>query len=226
VRPRFAIYWAPRPGSPLAAFGAEWLGRDAEDGRAMPQPAVPDIARMTAEPRRYGFHATLKPPFALAEGCDEAALLDAVASLAITIDVLALPPLQLDAIGRFLALVPSAPAPDVERLAASCVARLDRFRAPLSPDELARRRQARLTPAQDALLQRWGYPYVFEEYRFHLTLTGPLTPEERAAIEPVLVRRTAPLYVAPVRVEDLVVFVEEGAGAPFRVRARFPLRGA
>jgi putative phosphonate metabolism protein len=225
VTPRFAIYWAPRPGSPLAAFGAAWLGRDAEDGRAAPQPAVPDIARMTAEPRRYGFHATLKPPFALAEGCVEAALLDAVAALARMIDAFDLPPLRLEAIGRFLALVPGAPVPQLERLAAACVARLDHFRAPPSPDEFVRRRRARLTPAQDTLLQRWGYPYVFEEFRFHLTLTGLLTPEERAAVEPALARAAAPHCETPVRVEDLAVFVEEG-GAPFRVRARFPLRGA
>jgi hypothetical protein len=247
---RFAIYWAPRPGEKLAAFGAEWLGRDAETGIDMPQPPLPEIARLTAEPRRYGFHGTLKPPFALAQGCSEGELLEAVAALASDIDAFELPRLHLAAIGRFLALIPTvAPIPHsrergnpppswipafagvtdkgnddpLNALAARCVMELDSFRRPATEAELERRRRG-LTARQEALLQRWGYPYVLEEFRFHLTLTGPLAPEERAAIEPALAPLAAPHCEAPVPIRDLVVFVEPAPGAPLTVRGRFPLR--
>ena len=33
-----------------------------------------------------------------------------------------------------------------------------------------------LTDRQEALLTQWGYPYVMEEFRFHITLTGALDP--------------------------------------------------
>ena len=62
-------------------------------------------------------------------------------------------------------------------MAGACVRDLDEFRAPAGEAELARRRKAGLSARQEALLTQWGYPYVFEEFRFHLTLSGRL-PEE------------------------------------------------
>jgi hypothetical protein len=81
--PRYAIYFVPPPGSPLACFGAVWLGYDVANGAEPPQPRLPEIAperlrNITAEPRRYGFHATLKPPFSLAAGATAEELGEAV----------------------------------------------------------------------------------------------------------------------------------------------------
>ena len=70
---RFAIYYAPRGGA-FADAAAAWLGWDLTRGRAVAQPDLPGLvdlpglADLTAEPRKYGFHGTIKPPFRLAGG--------------------------------------------------------------------------------------------------------------------------------------------------------------
>src|SRR5262249_29766401 len=156
---RYAIYFAPEPGSPLARFGAEWLGYDVASGTTLPQPALKEIdaerlRAITAEPRRYRFHATLKPPFVMAEGFAAEKLDEAGGMLARRGSALAAPPLRLSCISGFWALTLSAPCPPLQALADRCVSELDRFRAPPSADQLARRRKARLTAQQDTLLAR------------------------------------------------------------------------
>ncbi|MGE0714066.1 MAG: DUF1045 domain-containing protein [Alphaproteobacteria bacterium] len=227
---RYAIYWAPPPTSPLARFAAAWLGRDPEGGSPDARPAIDgltesELSELTSEPARYGFHGTLKPPFRLADGRTKAELCAAVASFAAARAPFSAPPLALKAIGSFIALVPNAPSPDLDRLAADCVADLDGFRAPAGQEEIARRRRAKLTDRQDALLLRWGYPYVMEEFRFHLTLTGRLPPELRESVPAALTPLVAPFTDAPLRVEDLTLFVQPDADAPFVVARRFPLLG-
>jgi putative phosphonate metabolism protein len=220
--PRYAIYYAPAPGSALDALGRNWLGRDAVTGAAVEQPDVPDIHEITAEARHYGFHATLKPPFALAPGRSEAMLMVALAEFAASRRKLVAPPLKLAPISRFLALVPSASAPELHQLADLCVARFDKFRAPPDEAELAKRRASGLTPAQDALLQRWGYPYVFEEFRFHMTLTRRLSAAEQARIEPVLAPLVAPAIAGPLLIDALSLFAQADRSSPFRLVRRFP----
>ena len=68
--PRYAIYYAPAPGSGLDRFGAALLGYDAFTGKDLPFPedilqAAPDWRGLTGDPRKYGFHATLKAPLSL-----------------------------------------------------------------------------------------------------------------------------------------------------------------
>jgi putative phosphonate metabolism protein len=227
---RYAVYYAPPEDSPLAAFGSGWLGREAATGELCPQPDVAGFtatehAAITEFPRHYVFHGTLKPPFALADDTTADALLAAVEAFAADRAAFAVPVLQLAAIGRFVALVPGAPSPDLRQLAADAVRDLDRFRAPPSEAELARRRKAGLTPRQELLLQQWGYPYVMEEFRFHLTLTGPLDAATRdravAALDPLV----APLCRLPLPVDALAVFAQDDRAAPFREISRHALRG-
>ena len=220
--PRYAIYYAPAPGSALDALGRNWLGRDAVTGTAVEQPDVLGIGEITAEARHYGFHATLKPPFALAPGRTEAMLMVALTEFAASRRKLIAPPLKLAAISRFLALVPSTSTPELHQLADHCVARFDRFRAPPDEAELAKRRAAGLTPTQDALLQRWGYPYVFEEFRFHMTLTRRLNAEEQARIEAVLAPLVAPVTSGPLVIDALSLFAQADRTSPFRLVRRFP----
>lgn len=225
---RYAIYYAPRPGEPLAEFGSRWLRRDAEQPDLDPAPiptAMPAAEQwgITAEPRRYGFHATLKPPFALRSGATENDLLHAVRALADQWSDLLIAPLHLKRIGRFVALTPSAEIPDLQQLAAECVAKLDHLREPSSPADMARRRGAGLTALQDQLLQRWGYPYVMEEFRFHLTLTGSLDPESIDRCFKLLEPMVVPFLRDGAALRDLVIFIEAD-GAPMRVLARVPLR--
>ena len=208
---RYALYWAPQEGSDLARLGGAWLGLREESNSAGPPPPIPgfDALRihvLTAEPRRYGLHATLKPPFALADGTDLAALREAVAA--------------------FAAAQACVTLPALDALAADCVTRFDRFRAPPRPAELARRRAARLSPAEEAHLLRWGYPYVLDRFRFHVTLTGPLDPAEAERLMPPLIRLFEPVTRAPVTLSDIALFHEPARGAPFRLVERFSLQAA
>ena len=111
-------------------------------------------------------------------------------------------------------------------LAVAAVDQLDAFRAPPSDAELAKRRRAGLTPRQEALLKRWGYPYVMEEFRFHMTLTGRLGGEERAVVGNILQEVSAPLLRDALRIDAVSLFQQPGRSAPFRIVGRYRLTGA
>ena len=226
---RYAIYWAPPKGSDLARFGAEWLGWDAEAGTHPPRSDPPGLpipaAEITAAPRRYGFHATVKPPFRLAGGTDPAGLRAAFHDFAAGQAPFLAPPLALSGKHGFLALRFSAPAPGMAVLAAQAVEALDRFRAPPSAEELDRRRARPLPPEAEANLTRWGYPWVMGLFDFHLTLSGALPPDHLAAVSAALDAPTAPFRAAPLAVEELCLFGDPGGGAPFRLLDRARLGG-
>ncbi len=228
---RFALYYAPEHGSALAAFGARWLGRDATAGTPCIQATVPGVAdetldRVTAAPRTYGFHATLKPPFALAPDRGEGELLDAVAALAAETAPATAPPLVSATLGAFLVLRPAGPCPELDALAARCVTALDHFRAGAGAEELERRRAPGLTPGQEAMLRRYGFPYVLDEFRFHMTLAGPLADEGlRDRLARSVEVLAEPFAARPFLVREICVFRQPTQGAPFALRKRFPLAG-
>ena len=186
---------------------------------------MPGIAAITAEPRVYGFHATLKPPMRLVLETRWAALLDSAAALAARIAPFDLPPLRVKDVHGFLALRETAPCPPLQSLADACVAELDRFRAAPSEEELARRRRAGLTTGQAALLARWGYPYVFGEWFFHMTLTRRLTDGEKALWQPAAEAHFAGALARPRRVADICLFTQAAPGAPCVIAERLALRG-
>jgi putative phosphonate metabolism protein len=228
--PRYALYWAPSRDAPLAALGSAWLGRDTEDRAVSARPVLDGfdparLAAITAEPRRYGLHATLKPPFALADDKDIAALRADLAAFAAATAPVLLPRLQLRRLDRFLALIPSAPCPTLDDLAARCVTDFDCFRRLPPPAELARRRAAGLDPAEEAHLLRWGYPYVLDRFRFHVSLTGPLDPAEADRVTRPLAALFEPAISQPIPLADIALFTEPKAGAPFELIERFPLSG-
>lgn len=219
---RYAVFYAPPEGEALERFGGGWLA-----GAPVPPVDLPParIRAATATPARYGFHGTLKPPFALAAGRDVDQLRAALATLAGRLAPARMAGLDLRAIGRFLALVPRPDDAPIRPVAAACVEALDDFRAPPPADEIARRRAAGLSARQEALLARWGYPYVMEEFRFHLTLTGALDDDERAAVAVALGPAIAPLLAAPFTVEALTLFGDPGRGRPFARLESYPLTG-
>ena len=224
---RFAVYWVP-PEGPLARFGASWLGWDPAGVREVAHPAVPGlplaVEAITRAPRRYGLHATLRPPFRLAPGGTAEALEEAVADLAARTAPAEAAGLAPATSGRFLALVPEGSTAALDALAGRIVETLDGFRAPAGAEEIARRRLAGLSPLQDAMLLRWGYPFAMEAFRFHVTLTGSLEPTALAAVEAALRPRLAPLLPRPFRL-DAVALLVEGADGRFRLRRRFALTG-
>lgn len=228
---RYAVYAAPAPGSALAHHAAAWLGRDALTGLPRPQPlplAMPieTVVAITREADRYGFHGTLKPPFRLADGRDEAMLIDALAAYAGRTPAIDLGPLSVQDLSGFIALRPVVSPPALGALAADIVEAFDGFRRPPDEAELARRRAHGLTPAQEANLARWGYPYVMEEFRLHFTLTSRLAAAERAPLIDWLARFFAPALAGPFTLDKLWLFVEPAPGAPFRQVAGFALAGS
>lgn len=225
---RFALFWAPPRGSALARFGASWLGWDPEAGELAPHPDVPQlpapVAEITATPRRYGFHGTLKPPFRLREGAGFAELDRVTAAIAERFAPFQAPRLTPARIGSFIALVPSAPCPALDDLAADCVREPDELRAPPDARELARRRAHGLSPRQEEHLARWGYPYVLDDFRFHLTLTGALEREDADGVFDTLEGLTARFCAAPLPVAEICIF-GEGETGHFRIIRRHALTG-
>lgn len=208
---RYALYYCPDPGSRWGRFGDEWLSRGA--------------AREIAEARRYGFHATLKAPFRLAPGTRLGELVDELDAYCAAQAAFEVPRLVLARMDDFLALVPAAPEPRLDAIATACVRNFERFRAPPSQSEIARRYRAGLTLLQEANLARWGYPHVLESFRFHLSLTGRLLGVPESDVEAhwrAASVRLEDLGETPLAIDAISVSEEPAAGAPFRVihRAR------
>lgn len=220
---RFALYLVPQ--GPLGVFGETWLAWDMARGAARPAPgdAPEGWEAITAEPRRYGFHATVKPPFRLAERRDVAELTEAVERLCVNAVPFDCDGLRLASLDGFVALVPEGEIAALDRFAARVVAELDGFRRPAGEEEIARRRKAGLTARQEDYLLRWGYPYVMEEFQAHFTLTGRLGPE-REAVMAHLEDRLAGVPLRPLRVESLCLVGEQAAGG-FRLIHRYALSG-
>jgi putative phosphonate metabolism protein len=220
---RVAIYYAPLEDDPLTQLSSAWLGRDPITNAPVAQPPLDGIAEITAEPRSYGFHATLKPPMRLVG--DWGAFVAAARTMAADIAPFSLPPMAVADLRGFLALRETTPCAPLQALADACVERVDGFRAPTSTDELARRRRARLSVEQDAMLVHWGYPYVFGTWFFHMTLTRRLSDTEKARVLPAAQAWFAPALAVDRRVEDICLFTQAGPDAAFTLAERIPLRG-
>jgi len=211
---RMAIYAAPPRVSALAQAADAWF--------------LPDPARdhWLEEPSLYGFHGTLKAPFRLAEGQSQELLELAMSALAAELapqEPVRLLPAILDG---FVALMPDPKdMPRIAALAGHVVRALEPFRAPLTPEEIARRRRAELTQAQDALMLRWGYPYVFQEFRFHMTLSGRLPDKDARAVLELARSHFAEATSEPMPLDRLWLFVQPVPGARFQPQRYFRLSG-
>lgn len=219
---RAALYLAPEPADPLWQLGNAWLGRDPATGAPCAQPQFPGLAAITAAPRHYGFHATLRPPMRLAAPWPE--FRARAAAIAARAAPFPLPQLRVASLDGFLALVADGDSPALHALAELCVRDTDDLRAPPEAAELARRRAAGLSPLQEANLARFGYPYVLAEWRFHITLTRRLEPAEHDAVAPLAERHFALALAIARRVESIAMFTEV-AGAPMRLVERLALTG-
>lgn len=221
---RYAVYYAPREGA-FAWRAAEWLGRDPATGKDLPQPVLAGIAdprALTAAPRRYGFHGTLRAPFRPAVGVTGTMVRDAIAALAVRLAPARCEGLKLETLHGFVALTPLGCEVAILDLAAAVVEGTNHLRAALSDAEIARRRPDRLSTRQRALLDRWGYPQVMEEFRFHLTLTDRLA--NPAPVMAVLADHFAPVLPMPFVIEDLCLFGEDRSGC-FQLLHRYVLTG-
>jgi putative phosphonate metabolism protein len=228
--PRYAIYYVPAQGSFLDQFGAEMLGYDAWIGAALPFPEtvveqVPDWRELTQDPRQYGFHATLKAPMTL-NGRKESELHAACAEFARQPRPIPTITPVVNMISGFIAVIPEGRSNELEHFAAGCVRAFDPYRAPLTSEERARRNPSRLTPRQLEYLDRWGYPYVMEEFRFHMTLTGRLDETRRPGALAMLRERFARLNLTELAIDRIALFKQADANARFEIIGDWPLRPA
>ncbi|MDO9639222.1 MAG: DUF1045 domain-containing protein [Pseudotabrizicola sp.] len=224
---RFAVYYAPRPGA-FADATAALLGWDNARACPVPQPDLPGLpaplTSLTSDPRKYGFHGTLRAPFRPAASLGMEDVADAVRTLSRELAPVSCDGLRVENLHGFLALTPSGDLSPLNTFAATIVRATNPLRAPLNAEERARRRPETLTPRQLALLDHWGYPHVLEEFHFHLTLTNRLTDAQAARTAPVLSAHLAPILPKPFTIEDLCLFGEDAAGR-FHLLHRFPLSG-
>jgi hypothetical protein len=228
---RCAVYFVPEVHGGWWQAGSQWLGRCAASGAVYAPLDILGVAptefqALTADPRRYGWHATLKAPFTLAAGRSLADLRAAMQALAKRLPAFELPPLRVSDLGGFLALRPEGDLTRLNDTAAACVQQLHPMAQPLSDAELARRRQAPLTAEQDRMLLAWGYPWVLEHFLFHLSLSGPLgkcSPNVKAALFQAAQARFETLPGC--RFAHIALFTEPQAGADFELLETMDLLG-
>jgi putative phosphonate metabolism protein len=227
---RYALYWTPQHHSPLADFGRTWLGIDPDTSEPVPHscpgftPA--ELAAMTVSPRRYGLHATLKAPFRLSGTATPQNLAARLAAFADRSPPVSLGRLRLAREGRCLALTPAQTPPALHWLAAALVIGFDDLRATLDAGDRARRSSHPLEAPQRLLMEDWGYPYVLDQFQFHVTLTSPIEDGEAALVARRILPVLAPLLAQSVTVDALALFGDPGEGQPFHLIARYPLQGA
>jgi hypothetical protein len=223
--PRYAIYWAPDADHTLWQAGCEWLGRDPESGWTAER-----LREHVGEPLRYGFHATLKAPMRLRDGVSEQDLFVAAQRLAASKASFTMPPLEVTTLRGFVALRligAIGVAHPLRQLADACVRELDALRRPPTEDELARRLQSMDFDATErASIEAFGYPFVFDRWQFHVTLSDSFSDADSSQRDRMLAearRHFSAALEAPLRCTALSVFVEEAPRKPFRLLRRLPL---
>tara|TARA_B100001093_G_scaffold355004_1_gene339557 strand:+ start:186 stop:986 length:801 start_codon:yes stop_codon:yes gene_type:complete len=227
--PRFAIYFAPEIDSKLHSIGSQWLGRDSSSGKSLKQPYIKGISSnyfcsVTKTPRRYGFHATLKAPFRLNEDftlMDLCSQIQRLSALSKTFYI----KLKVRKLGNFIALMMDPTEQKMQNLTSKLVENLDYFRAPLHQEEIDKRRMSTLTTSQDENLLNWGYPYVFNDFRFHITLTEKI--QCRSDLESMV--SAASSYFSgslenTIKVGSISLFVQESSEADFLQIQQFALQ--
>ncbi|MFE3279975.1 DUF1045 domain-containing protein [Nocardia sp. NPDC059239] len=200
----------PTPARRLREVVTDWFARD-------------DMREVTIDARRYGYHATVKAPFHLADGVTEADLHTLTSAVVARHHPVTIPSLKPAVISGFRVLTPTGNQEDINHLAAEVVRRIDTFRAPLTPDEYTRRRPDQLTPGQRELLDEYGYPYVLDEYRFHITLTDTLPPRRETEIDQQIAAHFSPVIGVDVLLTALAICVEPTPGGPFELLSLHPL---
>jgi hypothetical protein len=231
MMPRYAVYFSPAIASPWWAFGAGWLGRDEWRNLPLEQAKLEEISpealyAMTQEPRRYGFHATLKAPFHLQKNCKESDLIERLVHLSKQLKPAELGALCAVKMGNFVALVPQAMSTQLSALAEKCVIEIDDMRAPLTESEIARRNVDSADVRGQFLLEKFGYPHVLERFILHFTLSGRVSPQETDSLIKTVKNPVNQLNQnSPLVLDRLCLFIEDAPGEPFRRLADMVLTG-
>jgi putative phosphonate metabolism protein len=228
---RYAIYYAPSQQDPLWAAACAWLGRSPVAGEQIAQYELPDMvdrdafAKATESARRYGFHATLKAPMRLqpARAFDD--LMDALQDFAARTPPAPIGRLELRNLDGFIALMPQTQGMPVTQLAADCVSKFEPFRAPLTDAEYDKRIVSGLTSNQKQLLDQYGYPYVMDEFRMHLTLSDRLDGSMLEMMMGMAEDWFGPTLERTYNLDQIAIYEEAEPGAAFQRIADFELTG-
>ncbi len=224
---RYAIYFVPFTNTQLYILGCRWLGRNSLNGKILRQPRVKGISpvrmkKLTADPRFYGFHGTLKPPFFLRRDQTEQRLMSELKQFCESQKPFQTS-LKIGEISGFFALIENNMSPETQTLAEQVVSHFDDFRASPTSEELKRRRKAQLNPAQETNLVRWGYPYVMDQFRFHMTLSCKIIdPEEKVFIQKGLKTIFSSALDAPLIIDAVTLFSQDKITSPFLQIGRYP----
>lgn len=230
---RFAIYFTLAQSDPLYQLAAQWLNYDFYKGDQMPpikldhhaiiDPLRPYI-KYNAKAAQYGFHATLKPPFRLKPGVSHVQLVKIMKHFAKLHKPFTCAPLKVEQIGDFLALVPEQHCNKLNDLAKDCVQTFDVFRDRLNADEIEKRNPLKLTKNQKLMLDTWGYPYVLDEFRFHMTLTDRLSKKQINKCRPLLEAYFHPYTSRSLPVDQINLCYQATSRSPFVVLETYSLR--
>ncbi|SEL21028.1 DUF1045 domain-containing protein [Pacificibacter marinus] len=221
---RFAIFYTPTEG--LATFGAAWLGWDNAQGCAVPHIDVSgiDVPHITATPRKYGLHGTLKAPFRLAQGATLTQLQRAAADFAAQHAAFDMGEVELRHDNGFVALRPKKQSGELRDFASATVKAFDPFRAPLSDADIARRRSAGLNARQDQQMLEWGYPFIFDDFYFHLTLSGTVSPAQAKTVIKALQTLVDPVVPQPLCMDAITLMGQDQDGMFHQIH-RYALTG-
>ena len=224
---RYAIFWLPPADSALAQFGRDWFGVCPERGEVGKPSSfgLPDAlaAEAIARPYRYTLHGTIMAPFRLADGVAAAMIAEELRSFCARRATRRTGPLRLARLTRHLALIPEGGTAGLDWLAADCVTHFNRFRAATTEDDLARFPPDQHPPSQRQQVREFGYPYVLSDFIFHITLAGPLAPEQLDQVEAALAQQVAPMTAEPFEIGSLCLLGETDQATPFRLIARCAL---
>lgn len=224
---RFALYFTFATKNPLYQKATQWLGhcvynQDIDSSQSLI--SVSDKFRMVRKAAHYGFHATLKPPFRLRSGTTQADLEAHLQSFTSEMKAITCPPLKIHSIANFIALIPSDSCAELNHLAKQCVIEFEQFRAPLNEIEMQKRLSSPLTVRQQQLLDEYGYPYVLDEFRFHMTLSDRM---QDGLIDDALQQLSfefSPLLNSQLNVDCVCLCHQSNPDDPFTLIKSYPLQ--
>lgn len=207
--PRYALGYAPSPGSVAWLTGSHWLGRCAAQLRPLNQPEIdgvpPEVLQAcTAAVRQQGWQAPLVPAFTLAPGADWLALQQAVYALAQRLQPCPIPPLMVRWRGRQQLALEPAPG----RSGQAATAALHELQAD------CQRALAPLGAPAPAIAPEPG-PGA-QDPTFHLPLTGSLA-DLPAALQARLLDAAQEFFsdLPPLQLRSLSLFAQDADGADF-----------
>lgn len=232
-RPRYAIYFAPNERTPLGRFGCHWLGRSAAELDSHPVDLPENLEQhkhqqLIEAPKHYGFHGTLKAPFELNTAYTSNDLDEALQNFAQKFPSFTIDRLKLQTIASFIALTPEEQSENLSLLQSlheELTENIDYLRAPLSDYDKNRFMARDLSTKLKENLLNFGYPFVLESFKFHLTLTSSLKKDDISSYFELLDRLTTHFRDDGFFCDRISLFRQETRTSPFLLTNEYMLQG-